>query len=123
MTDHDVTILRGKTLTAINYQDERLTLTCSDGKAYVMYHRQECCEQVVLVDGLDDLKALIGDPLMLVEEETNSEEPKPSHYVESFTWTFYKFATIKGRATLRWLGESTGYYSERVDFAEVPNAY
>ena len=57
----------------------------------------------------------------MAEEITNKDFNPPEikkipEYQESWTWTFYKFATIKGYVTIRWYGESNGYYSESVDF-------
>ena len=54
-----------------------------------------------------------------VSEEDEELAEKKRGYVDSHTWTFYKFATIKGYVTLRWYGESNGYYSEEVNFARI----
>ena len=52
------------------------------------------------------------------ENENLPDLPIPD-YQDSFTWTFYKLGTIKGYVTLRWYGESNGYYSESVDFIKI----
>lgn len=73
-----------------------------------------CCENVCIEDIAGDVDDLVGAPLLMAEEVTSVAEEH-----ESGTWTFYKFATINGFVTVRWLGTSNGYYSESVDFEEV----
>lgn len=87
------------------------------GRTFHMYHEQDCCENVRLVDVIGNPDDLIGLPIKMTED-TNSDIDPPK-YPDSWTWTFYNFSTPKGYVTLRWLGESNGYYSESVTFAEA----
>lgn len=114
--DKNVSDLIGKTITSIeNNNNDELIFHTADGLTYKMYHDQDCCESVSIEDICGELDNLIGSPIVMAEESTSNENPKDS-YDESFTWTFYKFATVKGYVTIRWYGESNGYYSEGVDF-------
>lgn len=115
--------LLGKTFTSVvNHLDEELIFTVSENEKYMLYHEQGCCEQVTIEDIVGDLDDLVGSPILIAEEsisDTNPEEYKHDEYQDSFTWTFYKLATVKGYVTIRWYGESNGYYSESVDFAAI----
>lgn len=102
----------------VNKQLDEIMFHCEDGSIYKMYHEQECCESVYIEDICGVFNDLIGTPIIMAEESTNSENPK-SEYDESFTWTFYKLATVKGYVTIRWYGESNGYYSESANFEKI----
>lgn len=115
--------LIGKTLIAIKLHGDNDKIDfCTDIETYRMEHHQDCCEGVQIEEIIGNLDDLIGSPIYEAEESSNSEGPKPNEYSESFTWTFYKLATIKGCVTIRWLGESNGYYSEDVNFALLQGA-
>ncbi len=125
MKDININRLVGKTLTKIegSIDSEVIILTTLNGEKYRFCHHQDCCESVTVDDIEGDLNDLIGNPLLSAEEVTNSEDTFNSTHIDpkydSFTWTFYKFATIKGYVTIKWLGISNGYYSEAVTLEKL----
>lgn len=113
--------------------DDTLIFKTSNGEYAKFYHEQDCCESVYIEDISGDVDDLIGVPIVIAQEINNhpyeeqwggqiikgeygyDEHPEIGHF-ESYTWTFYKFATIKGYVDVRWFGSSNGYYSEGVNF-------
>lgn len=135
----NISELVGKTLVSLDViNGDQLVFTCESGEKYRLHHPQDCCESVGIDDICGDLGDLVGSPILTAEEVTNGEfvsdfensfkikdeyetmrnesgDLKP----ESCTWTFYKFATLKGYVDVRWYGESNGYYSESVSFQKA----
>lgn len=112
--------LLGKTLVQIDVADDEIVFYCDDATSYKMEHHQDCCESVYIDDVVGNFDDLVGHPILLAEEVTNGDiDDVPSNGYESFTWTFYKLATIKGYVDIKWFGGSNGYYSESVSFHKI----
>jgi len=105
----------GKVFTSVT-QDGSEMVFANATETFRFYHYQDCCESVYIESIVGELSDLVDEPL-LIAEEVSGEIPKAKEdeYIDSRTWTFYKFATRKGYVDVRWLGESNGYYSESVD--------
>jgi hypothetical protein len=93
---------------------------------YYLEHHQDCCESVSVEDVIGDLGDLADTPILEARRETSTNRdenpipsPRPDPYSkyepDSYTWTFFIFRTIKGSVTIRFFGESNGYYSEDAD--------
>jgi hypothetical protein len=110
----------GKTFTAIDGMEPeswKVTFTLATGERLAMDTLQDCGESVELVEVIGDVEDLLNSPIVSYEEvEDPDEDPDFDYSGKSHTWTIYKFETMKGFVTLRWLSESNGYYSEGVDF-------
>ena len=110
--------LVGKTITAINGAEKHqhvIDMTLDTGKIFRFYHEQDCCESVYVEDVCGDIADLIGSPITRAEERISTDPLGRENEYDSYTYTFYEFATIKGSVTIRWVGVSNGYYSESVD--------
>ena len=113
-----------KEITGCEKGSGSMDIVTEDGITFRLYHDQDCCESVDIEDIAGDVSDLIGSPILMAEEVTSNENPPgvTKEYQDSFTWTFYKFATVKGSVTIRWYGESNGYYSESVSlYVEGPH--
>ena len=109
--------LKGKVLKEVTVENSEIRFVTVGGDIYRMFHYQDCCESVYVESVVGDVQDLVGEPILVAEEVTSGDNPEGaevSEYQDSFTWTFYKLATIKGYVDIRWYGESNGYYSESV---------
>jgi hypothetical protein len=108
----------GHTFCTVEADNDTLTFVKDDGTRYRFLHRQDCCESVYIESIVGDLSDLVGTPLLNAEEVSSGGTPalcRSDEEYGSYTWTFYKFATIKGYVDVRFYGSSNGYYGEGVD--------
>ena len=111
--------LVGRTLKCVKCKkgDGEALFVCDTGETFRLISQSECCNDITIEDICGDLADLIGSPILQAEESTSQRDgiPIPKNFQASFTWTFYRIATIKGQVVIRWFGTSNGYYSESVD--------
>ena len=107
----EITELIGKTFVAVDIEDGELLFKQDNDNYIRFYHRQDCCETVDIVDVDSSLSLLENTPILRAEEIKKYED----YGYESYTWTFYTFATKYGVVTVMWRGISNGYYNEEVD--------
>ena len=104
--------LQGMTITAVVYKEVNESLLIHlNTHVLEMIHHQECCESVYLADVVGSFEDLIGYPLLEVSESIIDIATADM----SSTASYYNFKTVKASVQLRWVGESSGYYSETVD--------
>ena len=116
----EISSLVGKTLKSVIEDDNEVIFETTTNEVYKLSHHQDCCEDVYIESIVGDLEDLVGNPILVAEESSNRDLPPVNdEYEESYTWTFYKFATIKGYVDIRWYGSSNGCYSESVTFERV----
>jgi hypothetical protein len=136
--------LIGLTFVKITSTDEEVRFTTDDGDEYLMYHDQDCCENVELEEVVGDITDLLDTPILFARESSDENRDAAEQdlldgeeYVmhklgsslteedpyDSQTWTFYLFSTIKGSVTMRWYGSSNGYYSESVSLKKLATPF
>ena len=113
----------GKIFVDVIQTHNELDFLADNEVTFTFFHDQDCGEDVHIDEVIGDLDDLKCSPMLQAEFVTNRTDPAPPSDTwddESHTWTFYKFATIKGSVTVRWFGSSNGNYSETVDLYIKP---
>ena len=110
-----IPLLLGETFHSIKNCDDRIITFENPTTTIHMYHPQDCCESVLVEDIAGDLEDLMNSPILRAEERT---EDGKSSYGKAL-YTFYEIGTVKGSVTIRWLGESNGYYGVSVSVRDV----
>ncbi len=115
MKDVSLDYLLGKTIAAVNggINSAELIFTLSNGEKFVMYHDQDCCESVYVADVTGFFSDILNSPVLRVFENVQDGSNEEGCW-GSRTYTFYTITTFNGSVTIRWIGESNGYYSESV---------
>tara|TARA_R100000951_G_scaffold113672_1_gene116162 strand:+ start:92 stop:463 length:372 start_codon:yes stop_codon:yes gene_type:complete len=106
----------GRVVKYVDVDHDQMKITCEDNSVFTFYHEQDCCESVYIYETEGEPMSLKGWKLLLVDMEATREDNAP--YDESRTTTVVKFITNENTVSVKWIGESNGYYSESVDLKQ-----
>lgn len=107
--------LKGKTITKIEPQDDRVFIHTTEGEFCLINFESWCGNNVgVFLDmdsDNDELDRICNSEILLAEEtfDHNSEQ----------TYSFYKLSTNNDSVTLRFNGKSNGNYSEKMQLYKI----
>ena len=99
-------------ITGAEISSDMMTFHEQDGSTARFVHYQDCCESVSIAEIIGDISDLINSPILMAEE-IEAEHVSDNPYDK---WTFYKFATIKGYVTVRWLSNEDTCYSTSISY-------
>jgi hypothetical protein len=111
----------GRVVKYIDIDKEEMKITCEDNSVFTFYHEQDCCENVYIADTVGDPMSLKGWKLLSVDMDAENESDGWDGFrfdQISRTVTMVKFVTDENTVSVRWIGESNGYYSESVDLKQ-----
>jgi len=106
--------MAGAVITKVNgmEQGSEYVEFLTDKGTLVLVHNQDCCEEVSVEDVVGDPSSLIGARVLEFREDTKVDDGETYGIG---IWTFYNLVTDKEDCTIRWYGNSNGYYSVNVD--------
>lgn len=97
------------------FTEKDITFILRDGDVLVYNAVGDCCSSSFIED-IDDLQVLQN--CKFLEVSSVSGETKEIEDCEVSKWTFYKFKTTKGYATLSFRNDSNGYYNGNLELQE-----
>lgn len=92
---------------------EAVIISLENNAIITLGHSRNCCEEVTLVDGLDELKELAWSELQYIEI-TSEMRDGDEH-------SFVKVQTNRDSANLRWVGNSMNYSTEVEMYVDESN--
>jgi hypothetical protein len=98
-------------ITDAKFEDDELKIFLEDGRVCRIFHDQDCCETVKMIQESRDLSEIIGEEMTAIDidsrdngafSDESSTITKVTISIENWPYTYSQL----------WLGESNGYYSE-----------
>ena len=114
---NDFFTLKGQTIRKIIALSTGSLKIITDKYKYHLYHEQDCCENVRLVDVIGDVDNILNEEITFAEEDSGAKDPEwhtSYDYDCHHTWTKFVLGTKNANVEFWFLGESNGYYSESI---------